>query len=269
MQMRGEVFRRVLASRRRALIWWTIGIVLLMLLMVLAYPSVRDQSSFNELMEDYPDFVQQILGLGSGLEITSPAGYLNSQLFANMLPLLFMIFMIGFAARETAGEERDGTMDLLLAHPVSRQRALIEKLAAVLTGGLWLAIISAGTLMAFGPIVDMDLPMSGYAGATLATFLLACIFGTLALAVGVATGSRAIAIGASSGVAVLMFVLWGLAPLINAFEPTNTVNPFYWGFVGDPILNGVQAGNMLGLVGVCALFSAAAVFVFRRRDIAV
>lgn len=267
--MRSEVFRRVIASRRRSLLWWTIGVVLLMALIVLAYPAIRNESGFSDLMDQYPEFVQQILGLGSGLEITSPAGYLNSQVFANLLPLIFLIFLIGFAVRETAGEEREGTMDLELAHPVTRERAIAEKLVAVLTSGLWLGIVSTGSLMILGPMVDMGLPFSGYLGATLATLLIGTVFGTLALAIGAATGSRGIAIGASSGLAVGFYILWGLAPLIEALQFTDVVNPFYWAFAGDPILNGIQGGNLALLVAMTAVFSAAALWGFRRRDIGV
>jgi hypothetical protein len=72
--MPGEVLRRVVAARKKALIAWTISLIALMALMVLAYPAVADQDIFAEMMEDYPEFVEQIMGLGSGLSITSPAG---------------------------------------------------------------------------------------------------------------------------------------------------------------------------------------------------
>src|SRR3972149_2283814 len=151
--MSGEVFRRVLAARKKSLTAWALSLVALMLMMVGAYPAVRDQDMFSDLMEQYPDFVQQIMGLGSGLDIASPAGYLNSQVFANMLPMLFLIFLIGFAVREAAGEERDRTMDLLLAHPVTRERVLVEKLAALLGAGLWLGVAAGAPPMGFGPLV--------------------------------------------------------------------------------------------------------------------
>jgi len=267
--MPGEVYRRVLSSRKRGLIGWTVSLVALMFLMVIAYPAVRDQDMFADLMEQYPDFVQQIMGLGSGLSITSPAGYLNSQVFANMLPMLFLIFLIGFAVRETAGEERDHTMDLLLAHPVTRERVLVEKLAALLGAGLWLGLASAATLMVFGPLVDMDLGIGGYAGATLSTVLVAWVFGAFALALGAATGSRPVSIGASSGVAVAFYILWGFAPLIDAIEFTNVVNPWYWALAGDPIVNGVQGMNALLLAGITAALALVGVWGFRRRDLGI
>ncbi len=66
-----------------------------------------------------------------------------------------------------------------------------------------------------------------------------------------------------------MFVLWGLAPLVTAFEPTNSINLFYWAFAGDPVLNGLQVGNALGLLATIAAFSALAIWGLQRRDIGV
>jgi ABC-2 type transport system permease protein len=267
--MSGEVLRRVVAARKKSLIAWTISLIALMALMVLAYPAVADQDVFAEMMEDYPEFVEQIMGLGSGLSITSPAGYLNSQVFANMLPLLIIIFVIGLATKETAGEERDGTLDLLLAHPVTRSRVVIEKSTAMLATGLWLGVVSAVTLIAFGPLVDLDVGIGAYVGATLSSVAAGWVFGALALALGAATGSRAVAIGGASGAAVVFYVLWGLAPLIGALEFTNTFNPWYWVMAGDPILHGIQGANLLLLAGITGALVATAVWGLRRRDLGV
>jgi ABC-2 type transport system permease protein len=209
------------------------------------------------------------MGLGSGLDIGSPAGYLNSQVYANMLPLLFLIFLIGFAVKETAGEERDHTLDLLLAHPVTRARALLEKTAALLGSGLMLGLVSAITLIVFGPLVDLDLSLGAYVGATLSSVAVAWVFAAVALAMGAWTGSRAVSIGVASGLAVVLYIFWGLAPLVDALEMTNPINPWYWSLAGDPVVNGIQLANLGLLVAMTAGFTALAVVGFRRRDLGV
>ena len=97
----------------------------------------------------------------------------------------------------------------------------------------------------------------------------AWVFGTLALALGAATGSRAVAIGGASGAAVVFYVLWGLAPLIGALEFSNSFNPWYWVMAGDPIIHGIQGGNLLLLAGVTGALVAGAVWGLRRRDLGV
>lgn len=267
--MRAETFRRVIVGRRKSLIGWTIGFLATMAFIVLLYPAVRDQPSFSDLIEDYPEFVQQILGLGGGLDMGSPAGYLNSQLFANTLPILFLIFLLAFAVRETAGEEREKTMNLALAHPVRRERFILEKFAAMTIAGLGLALVSVIGLILFGPMVDMDLSAGGYFGATLSVFLIALTFATLSLAVGALTGKKSLAFGVTATLAVAFYLLWGLAPIVDAIEFTNAINPFFWGLAGLPIISGLQVGNALLLTGAVIFFAAVAVWGLKTRDIAV
>lgn len=265
--MRADTLRRVLFGRRKSMLGWAIGVFGIVLLIVLSYPAVRNQPSLSDLLEDYPDFVQQILGLGGGLDITSAEGYLQSQLFANTLPIMFLIFLIAFATRETAGEERDRTMSLALAHPLSRERFILEKFAAMALAGLVLSAVGALTLVAFGPLVDMELPALGYIGATVSVYLISMVFATLALAVGASTGNRGVTFGVTAALAIVMYVLWGLAPLVSALRGLDRLNPFYWGLAGLPIVNGLQVGNALLLVAITLIFAGAAVAGFRRRDI--
>jgi len=267
--MRAETLRRVLTGRRKSMLGWAIGVFGIVLLIVLSYPAVRDQPSIGDLLEDYPDFVEQILGLGGGLDITSPEGYLQSQLFANTFPIIFLIFLVAFAARETAGEERDRTMNLALAHPLRRERFILEKFAAMALAGLALSAVAMVTLMAFGPIVDMSLSISGYIGATVSVYLIGMVFAALALALGASTGSRGVTYGVTATLAVAMYVLWGLAPLVSALRGLDRLNPFYWGLAGLPIVNGLQVGNALLLLAITVIFAGAAVAGFRRRDIGV
>jgi ABC-2 type transport system permease protein len=264
-----EITRRTLAARRKSLLGWGIGVTAFMVLIVASYPAIRDQSGITDLIDDYPDWVEQILGLGGGLSITEPAGYLNSQVFANVLPLIFLTFLIAFAVRETAGAEHDGTMELTLAHPLTRDRYLVEKSAAMIIGGLFLAVLATVTLLGPALAIGMDLSFWGLVSAVISVFVMSLVFAALALAVAAATGSRALAMGASAGLAVAAYVLWGLQSLLDALAPTRFLNPFHWALAGDPILDGAQLGNLAGLIAAVAVLVALAVWSFRRRDLGV
>ncbi|MEE9297444.1 MAG: ABC transporter permease subunit [Acidimicrobiia bacterium] len=263
------VFWRTLRSRKRSLLAWSLGLIGLIGVTVAAYPSIANQDGFNDFIDDYPEFVQEILGLGSGLSITEPAGYLNSQFFANMLPLLFIIFLVSFAVRETATDEKEGTLDLVAAHPIARGRLMLEKAAAQLVAGIGLAVLSILVFLVSTPLASMDIGIDALWGATASVFLVGFVFGSLAFGLGAATGKRGVALGLSSGLAVATYILWGLAPLIDGISSLEGLSPFFWALTGDPILNGVQAGNALLLVGVGLVFAAGGVLMFQRRDIGV
>lgn len=97
-----------LRRRRRGAVIGTAGLVALVGLVVVAYPTVRDNTELDTTFGDLPPSVQQLLGITAGDPLTSPAGYLNSQLFANILPLLLMVFAISIGAWAVAGEESAG-----------------------------------------------------------------------------------------------------------------------------------------------------------------
>ena len=129
--MRRNVFLKTLLDAERALVWWSLGLIGMSTLMIAVYPTVRDNPDLNEMVKDYPEALKAFIAFGGDLDYVSGAGYLGSELFAFMVPLLLLIAAIGAGARAIAGEEERGTLDLLLANPLSRRRLVLEKLAAV------------------------------------------------------------------------------------------------------------------------------------------
>ena len=75
--------------------------------------------------------------------------------------------------------------------------------------------------------------------------------------------------GVSSGLAVVTYILWGLAPLIDGISTLEVLSPFFWALAGDTILHGPQWGNiaLLALVGLG--FVGIGIWRFERRDLAV
>lgn len=88
------VARRFAADRRRAFLWWSLGVVLTVGLTVAVWPSVRAQAQLEELMRDLPPAVQALFGAQEGIPFTSPAGYLHGRLFSSLLPVLLLVFGI-------------------------------------------------------------------------------------------------------------------------------------------------------------------------------
>ena len=125
-------------------------------LIVLAYPTVRDNASLDSTFAGLPAGVQASLGLGDGLTLTSPAGYLNSQFLANVLPIILLIFAISVASSTTAGEEEAGYLELLLSNPVSRARVAIGRaLGMIVLLGLLTAVATL-TVIGLAPLVKLN-----------------------------------------------------------------------------------------------------------------
>jgi ABC-2 type transport system permease protein len=265
----GAIVTQVLWRRRWSTLWWLAGLVGFAALLALAYPTVRGNAQLAQTFAGLPPGVQAALGLDPGSSLTAPIGYLNSQYFANVLPAVYLIFAIGLAAWAIAGDEAAGTLELVLANPISRARLLLERAAAltVLLGVLTAGSVGALALLAppFG--LAHGLGVGHMAAATVASALLALTFAAVALLIGAATGRRSWAISLSSALAVAGFVIQGLAAQVKVLQPVRAVSPWEWALGTDPLRHGLTWESALLPLVVSALLFAAAVPAFKRRDL--
>lgn len=265
--MLGSVFLKTLRDRRRGLAAWSLGLVAAVLMYGAFYPSVRDNAeALNEYVENLPAAIRGMVG-ESG-DFTSPAGYIQSELFSTMAPLLFLIFAIGAGARATAGEEEHRTLDILLSTALPRRRIVIEKLAAMVAALAWLALLLWASIAALGPPFDLRVGLWNLAAACLGIFLLAVAFGSAALAIGSARGSRVLALGVSAAVAFASYILNVLAPAVDALGTIRKVSPFYLYIGTEPLRRGLNVGHAATLAAVAVVLAAVAVVTFERRDLA-
>ena len=264
-----NVLLKSLRDARRALMWWSIGLILLALMMMAFYPSIRESA---EELEGYVEALSpEVMALFAGefTDMTSPEGFLNSQLYFLMLPMLFLIFAISYGSGATAGEEDKGTLDLLLANPVTRAQVVLEKFAAMVLAALVLAVAFWAALAIGADMVDMEIGLGRLAEATFSAMLLGLMFGTLALALGCASGNRGLSIGISSAAGIASYFLNALAPIVEAIEPLKELSPFHYFIDADPLSNGLNLGHAGVLLAVTAIFLAAALVTFERRDLTV
>ncbi len=265
--MLGSVLGRALHERRRSMIGWSVGVAALAGMVIAFWPMVPDAPELERLMEQMPEGMMAAFGLAEIDDLFSPAGYLDSQLFALITPLVLLIFAVGAGAAAIAGDEDRGTLELLVAQPVSRTRVLLERAAAIALLVAALVLVHWVVLAAARPIVDLAPPAGGLAAIHVSLLLLTLLFAALALAVGAATGRRGVAIGVSAGVGVLGYVLDSFAPIVDWLEPVRPASPFYLYRGGQPLQDGLHAGHATALLVAILVLVVAGLASFRRRDV--
>lgn len=263
-----NIFLKTFYEHRRGLMWWAIGLLGYTAMIVGFYPAIDQVPDINQMLEMLPKEMMAIF-VGDLVEMTSPVGYLNSQLFFLMGPLLLIIFAVGQGSAALASEEERGTLDLLLANPLSRTRVLLEKLAALMVMTLGLAAVLWAGLALSVPLVKMEIAAGRLAEATLSIALLALLFGVLALALGAATGNRGLSLGVTSALAVATYMINALAAAIKDVEPYRALSPFYYATGADALANGLNWGHAAVLVGLIVACAVAGWAMFQRRDLAV
>jgi ABC-2 type transport system permease protein len=262
--MFGNVFLKSLRDQRRALLGWSIGVVLLVFLEAALWPSVRDMPDLDQFLASYPEAFRELFNLE---DFGTGAGFLNAELFSALLPVLFIIFAVGRGARMVAGEEENGTLDVLLVTPVSAVRLVLQQAAVLAAAMATLGAVLYVTMLSAAAAFDLGIGAADLAGATLAMVLLGLEFGWLALAVGAATGRRAVAIAVASTAAVAAYVLYIAGELVDSLQRWQPFSPFHQALTDGPLGAGLPLAY-LWMPVAAAVFLVAALPVFDRRDIA-
>jgi ABC-2 type transport system permease protein len=261
-----SLFIKTLYDARRALVGWGLGLLGTVAMVVAMYPTVRT-GSYQRSVQEAPEALLRAFGMDRGIDIVSGAGYLGGYLFGFMLPMLLLVFAIGAGAGAVAGEEDRGTLELLVANPVSRSRVLAEKFGAFVVMAVLLGLVVLAGVLAGGPLVGLEVGVAGLAAAVASQTLLAILFGGLAMAVGAATGSRGLAVGVGAAAAVGAYLVHSLAPLADALAWLQRLSPIWWATGNDPLQHGPGVG-LLVLLAVLGAVLAMGGTLFARRDLA-
>jgi ABC-2 type transport system permease protein len=256
-----------LRERRRGLVGWILGALAATSLVVWAYTFVSGSEAVQNLFARMPPQLMAMFGANPDL-LTTAGGLIQGQLYGFVAPLMLLAFAIGLGASATTAEEDNRTADLLLALPVRRERVIFEKFVALAVLLFSVVLAVAAVLLVGNAAADLGLSLRGIVAANVGLFLLALLHGCLALAVGAATGNRALAAAAAAVLAVGSFLLQGFAPFNSAVRRVATFTPFDWYSREMPLLNGFSDGHPM-LAAAAGVILAGAMLAFRRRDLQV
>lgn len=258
---------KTLRDQRRALFGWAIGMAALVLLYASFYPSIRSNAeTLNKYIDSLPEALRSIVGRSG--DISSSVGYIRSEIFSTMGPLLLLILAIGAGARAIAGEEEGRTLDLLLANPVRRRTVVLQKFWAMVASTSGVGLVLLASIAVFGPAFGLHVALVNVAAAVVSTIALAVGFGSVALAVGCWRGRRGVAVAISTSLAVAAYVLNILAPSVEGLSRFQVLSPFYHYIEYDPLRTGFSALHLSVLVAIAAAALALALLGFERRDLA-
>lgn len=231
------------------------------LLGMAVYSGVGDDAT--SFTEDLPEAFDALIGGG---DLSTPSGYVTSEMFGMIAPLMLAGFAIAVGASAIAGEERDDTMGLLMSLPLSRLDIYRSKAAMV-----GVVVLGIGIVMFLGTVgavtaTGTDLPLGDVAAVMLHLVFLAWLFGALALALGAFTGSNAIAAGTAATVMVGSYLITSLMPLTD-FGWVRELTPWYYYDGSSPTDNGVDYAHLCVLAALMAICLVAGAWGIRRRDL--
>lgn len=264
--MMNNVLLKTLYDRRWFTMGWTIGFVAFAALMTSFFPAMHMDGALDALVENMPKAFEGLIGDLANLKDFS--SYIASQLFDIRLPLIAGIMAIILGQGLSTSEEERGELRTVLALPISRTKLLLQKWLA-------LAIITGVTVVGLGVGIYITIPIT--TGAELdflvflrlaaMTWLLMLTYGTIAFAIGMATGSKGLATAASILVIIGSFILSTFGQAVDWLADYEKLSLIYYFPAVDIARDGIAFANVAVLGCVTLVVLLLSVLVFRRRDV--
>ncbi|MGH3628959.1 MAG: ABC transporter permease subunit [Sciscionella sp.] len=217
-------------------------------------------ASIDTLTRHFPPALTAIIG-GS-----APGGYVVSELFNLIAPVALVGYAIATGAAATAEEERSGTMALLAAQPVTRAGLLAGKVLGLLGTVIGVLTVFGAVALGAATLLGTGLTAGNIAATCLHLLLLAGFFGTLALALGAATGEARAAATAAGGLAALSYLANAMLPLAGR-SGWAVLSPWHYYASSTPLAHGVDPAHLAVLAGLSAVALIVAFASFARRDL--
>jgi len=258
------IMRYALLRWRGQIIGWGLALAALSLVIAPLYEAVVQQRALIEgLLQSLPP--EFMVLIGNLDRIFSPAGFLEVRYFS-MLPLILGVFAVIIGSGLVASDEENGTLDLILAQPVCRVELFIGRWLAFSVALIGILFITwLGLVIAIrGAALDLDGLAVAY--PFIGLFGLLSWFGGLALLLSLIVPSRRLAASLSGLVLVASYFVTTLAQLSADLSGLATVSPLTY-YQGGGAIEGLNAGDFLGLLLMSIVFVMIGLWLFQRRDI--
>lgn len=253
------VFTKAIRDR-----WIPMAIAAVTLVLFMFYAMAVYNDIDLSIYTDLPAGIRELMGIPEGADAAS-LSYNVMLGFMGAVTLTGLAISMGSAS--IAGEERTGTLGLLLANRRSRTQVLVAKIGAMVL----LTLVGAAALSAASHVVplvlDVEIGETHIDAMMLHLVVNALFYGFGAAAIGAVTGNRSLASGVAAGVMIVSFFAVGLLPLVESLADLVRLFPWYYYDGSEPLVNGVNWRHIGLLGGGCALFAVIAVVAVNRRDL--
>lgn len=255
-----------LRSSRGAIVGWGIGMAVLAIMMGSLFDMIANS---GDLMEAYVEALPEFSELFDLASMNTPIGWLDIEYFS-FVPLILGLFATGVGANLLARDEEGGTLDLILAHPISRTVLFWGRFLANTLVIIILLLISWASLLLTMtwsenftiPAMDLLLPFTSLFGILM-------FFMTLSLFFSMLLPARSMASMLAGMLVVASFFITLLSGVVDELERVADFSPLTYLETARAIEDGLNLtwfGIVITIDLVLALISWQ---LFQRRDVRV
>lgn len=264
--MNVAVFRHAVRQNRARLVVVILALAAWGVLMPLIYATFGVE--MREIVEQFP-MIEQFTRFGGGNMFSLPGSIALGFIHPIAIALL-AVFAVGYTVNAVAGERQRGTLENVLARPISRRSFYVTLfVVAALFIALSVAAALAGTAGSAAVMGVMDelevanLPLLWFNGT-----LLYVAIAAVGLAASVSFDRAAPAAGITLAFVIVSYFLQIIGSLWPDAEPLQPYSIFHYLKAEETLTQGLQLFDVTLLLAVIVLAVAYALVVFPRRDLA-
>jgi ABC-2 type transport system permease protein len=251
-------------SRWIAILGWGFSLILFGAIYISIFPGLFEQLTD---LKDLP--IYKIAGMHLG----SIEGYIASVVLA-YIPVLVGIYCIITSTTTLAGEEDNGTLELIVAMPLSRWQILTAKALALTVVVLILMIIAAIGNTVLLEVIPFNTPINitpfGFFVALISSLPLVVALIMIGIFLGAILPNRRMAAMVMTVYFIASYFGENVAGMVKSLEPIRYFSLFnYYNTTETIFTQGVQLSDTIILLGVAAVFYVLALIFFKRRNITV
>ena len=262
------VIRYAIRKSRGSLIGWGIGLAILAIMMGSLFDMMAT-IEIMDMMDAYAEAMPEFAAMFDMTSMNTPIGWLDVEYFS-FLPLIIGLYVTGQGASMLARDEEAGTLDLILAHPVSRTGLFWGRFLANVLVVIFLLLISWVSLLLTMtwsenftiPAIDLLLPFTSLFGILI-------FFMSLALILSLVLPARSTASMVAGIIAVASFFVTLLSDAVDELERAADFSPLTYLETSTAVENGLNMVWFGTFIAISLGFALLSWLLFYRRDVRV
>lgn len=264
-----NIFLRELKAHRKSLIIWSIAMVLLIIESMGEYSAgvTSGEGSFNELVEQLPEFLQNLYGIGV-FDLSKVLDFIG--VFFLYISLMGSIHAVMLGNGIISKEERDKTVEFLMVKPVSRQKVITSKLLSSLAIIIIFNIVTfASIFLALVKYSGSDPFMSDFIKLMAAFFALQVLFAALGAFFAACFNRPKLSSIASTGVLMFMFILTITIDISGKLDFLSFLTFFKYFDAKDILKQGYNVAYPIISIALAAVLIYGTYYFYKKRDLRV
>jgi ABC-2 type transport system permease protein len=258
-----------LRSKRRNILYFSIGMSIWGFMITALYPTISGVEAFSDYWAQFPDTIKNLFG-GHEINILKAEGYITLEYYQLFLPIILAAFALGFAAFCVVKARENGTIEILLTHPIERWKYALTSFFSMSIGLAILSVVGIGSVMLTSLIFGIDLNYLGQLKLIIIVYFFILALGSIGLFASCALNKSGQVYAVGITVLAVSYLVNFLSNNWSFFKAIDYVFLYhYYDPYGVTTEAGFQWSSLIYFVIIIVLFVFLSVYTLQRRDIAI